>query len=290
MLFLSLLCIIAGINLHQNFFKLSGSKSEVENSIKILSFNVNHFYTYLKNKDNSDNIIQFIADQKADIICLQETKLQKKGELNPLQLKTRFPGINHLQLAHQSSWNGPVTFSRFPIINMGEIRFERSNNMIIYTDMLIDGDTIRVYNCHLQSYGIRPEDYSMIDSMALQNVKIDEVKSLGRKLREGYKMRSTQVEILKTNIEQCPYPVIVCGDFNDTPNSFTYRIIGDKLTDAFVESGKGISNTYRGKLPSYRIDYIMYSPEFQSFNYKRYRVNYSDHYPITTDLIKKPKR
>lgn len=285
-LFISLICILAGYNLHRNYIQLEGLEINRSNSIKVLSFNANHFYTYLKDKNIEDNILSFIAGQEADIICLQETKLQKIGELNPVKLKERFPNIKYCQLAHQSKWNGPVTFSRFPIINMGELRFEETNNMVIFTDIIIDADTVRIYNCHLQSYGIRPEDYSIIDTLSLQNVKVNEMKQLGLKLRDGYKQRAVQVEVLKKHIEQCPYPVIVCGDFNDTPNSFTYRKVGETLSDSFVESGKGISNTYRGKLPSYRIDYIMYSKHFTSFNYRRHRVNYSDHYPISVNLEK----
>jgi endonuclease/exonuclease/phosphatase family metal-dependent hydrolase len=284
-LFISLLAIGAGFNLHSNFFKFSGIEAELEQPIKVLSYNVNHFYSYLEKKGKGENILDFIAAQKADIICLQETNLKKTGVLSPFNLKEMFPGINHLQLAHQSSWNGPVTFSRFPIINMGELRFEGSNNMVIFTDIKMKGDTVRVYNCHLQSYGIRPEDYSMIDSMSFHNINIDEMRALGGKLKHGYKLRSVQVGILKKHIDECRHPVIVCGDFNDTPISFTYQKIVAGLADAFVESGKGVSNTYRGKLPSYRIDYIMHSPVFKSYNYKRHRVNYSDHYPISSDLV-----
>ena len=90
-----------------------------EQGIKVLSYNVLQFYSYLENRNVDYTVLDFIADQHADIICLQETKLQRKGELNPIKLKSRFPGIVHCQLAHQNMWNGPVTFSRFPIINMG---------------------------------------------------------------------------------------------------------------------------------------------------------------------------
>lgn len=285
-LFISLICILAGINIHRNYIQFSGRDSSIENGIKVMSFNVNHFYAYLNNKDAAFDMLDFIASIEADIICLQETKLQKSGELNPVRLKSRFPGIAHVQLAHQSAWNGPVTFSRFPIVAMGEMRFENSNNMVIFTDLKMGTDTVRVYNCHLQSYGIRPEDYTMIDTLSFQKVNIDEMKMLGGKLRNGYKLRSKQVDQLKRHIDECRYPVIVCGDFNDTPTSFTYKTIASDLNDAFVESGRGISNTYRGKLPSYRIDYILYSNDFNAHNYRRYRVEYSDHFPISATLVR----
>lgn len=283
-LFLSLLCILAGWHTHQNFIQFSGLQDHNSKGIKIISYNVLHFYSYLEGKNDTE-ILDFIAGQEANIICLQESKLQKTGALNPVKLKEYFPGIKHVQLAHQSTWGGPVTFTSYPIVNMGELRFEDSSNMVIYTDVKIDGDTIRVYNCHMQSYGIRPEQYSIIDSIGFQRKQLQEVRQISKKLKDAYIQRSVQIKELKKSIESCPFPVIVCGDFNDTPVSFSYHAMRSVLNDAFVESGKGVSNTYRGKLPSFRIDYIFYSNDFRAYNYERSHVEYSDHFPISTKLI-----
>lgn len=285
--FLSLICVLAGYKIHNNYFQYKERVDNEIEGIKVLSFNVRQFYSYLQEENKEENILDFIAKQKADIICLQETKLQKTGALNPLKLKAHFPGIIHCQLAHQSKWNGPVTFTSFPIVKMGEIRFEDSHNLVIFTDVKTDDDTLRIYNCHLQSYGIKTDDYSVIDTIGFQNKKIIEMKIIGEKLRDANKQRSIQVKQLKEHIDQCTYPVIVCGDFNDTPISYTYHIVRSELKDAFVESGKGISNTYRGKLPPFRIDYILYSDYFEAYNYQRHKVEYSDHFPVSATLVKR---
>jgi endonuclease/exonuclease/phosphatase family metal-dependent hydrolase len=288
---LSFLVIFIGINNHTNYIQLTSKQVyEGNDGVKILSFNVHHFYSYLENDKPDFNVIDFIASQEADIICLQETKLQRTGELNPIKLKDRLPNINHCQLAHQGEWNGPVTFTKYPIVNMGEIRFEDSGNMIMFTDILIDTDTIRVYNCHLQSFGIKTNEYSVIDSLGFEGQKIEEMKLIGWKMRDAYIKRARQANELSSHINECKYPVIVCGDFNDTPLSYTYNVVGDGLIDAFVESGSGISNTYRGKLPPFRIDYIFYSDYFEGFNYQRYKVEYSDHLPISTLLKRRNKQ
>jgi endonuclease/exonuclease/phosphatase family metal-dependent hydrolase len=286
-LLLSLVVILTGIKVHNNYFQFKGNETGRTDGIRVLSYNVNHFYQYLDNRLDDYTIIDFIAEQEADLICLQETKLQRTGELNPSKLKNRFSGIRYQHLAHQSTWHGPVIFSKYPIVQSGEIRFENTNNLIVFSDLLVNSDTIRVYNCHLQSFGIRPDDYSVIDTLGFQQKKIEEMKAIGLKLRDGYRMRSPQVDSLRKHIEQCFYPVIVCGDFNDTPVSYTYSKMRKILNDAFVESGVGISNTYRGKLPPNRIDYIFYSNDFEAFNYRRHKIGFSDHYPVSALLIKK---
>jgi endonuclease/exonuclease/phosphatase family metal-dependent hydrolase len=282
---LSLLIVLLGVSYHKDYIQLMSKPDYTgDDGVKLLSFNVHHFYSYLENNNPDFNVIDFIAGHEADIICLQETKLQRTGELNPIKLKGRLPGINHCQLAHQGEWNGPVTFTRYPIVNMGEIRFEDSGNMVMYTDVLIDNDTIRIYNCHLQSFGIKTDEYSVIDTLGFEDRKIREMKLIGGKMREAYIKRARQANELTAHIDECRYPVIVCGDFNDTPLSYTYKVVSESLIDAFVESGSGISNTYRGELPPFRIDYIFYSDFFEGFNYQRYKVEYSDHYPISTVL------
>jgi endonuclease/exonuclease/phosphatase family metal-dependent hydrolase len=85
-------------------------------------------------------------------------------------------------------------------------------------------------------------------------------------------------------IEQSPYPVIICGDFNDTPSSYTYHQLSEGLIDAFKESGNGIGHTYGGALPSFRIDYILHDERFKSTRFNTIRSKFSDHYPITTSL------
>ncbi len=281
---ISLMCIVLGLNTFNSFFQLKGRKIDSGEGLKVLSYNVSYFNSYLDKGKNNKSILDFIASQQADLICLQETKLQKQGALNPVKLKSYFPGIRHCQLAHQSEWGGPVTFSKYPIINMGELRFKESANLVIYCDIKTSKDTIRVYNCHLQSYGIDVRKYSVIDTLGFEKKKLKEMLSIGSKLKNGYVQRSVQIKKLKQHISRCRYPVIVCGDFNDTPISYCYGEMTSNLKDSFVGSGRGLSATYNGKLPSYRIDYIFHSDFFKSYNYKKINVNYSDHYPIAAFL------
>ena len=177
--------------------------------------------------------------------------------------------------------------TRYPIVNMGEIRFDESRNMTIYTDVIINNDTVRIFNVHLQSYQIDPNKYSIIDSLGVnQQQDLKEVREMSYKFKKAFQMRAGQVREIKKYIDESPFDVIVCGDFNDTPVSFAYQKIKGDLTDAFVNSGKGLGRTYIGKLPSFRIDNIFHDKNFESYNFQTYDFRLSDHLPISCELVR----
>lgn len=287
-LLLSLVFILLGWNFIGRYIQLGVEKVEA-GDIKVLSYNVGHFYGdgTQKVNENSSAIVSFLMKQNPDIVCLQETRLRKKNIFNLPETIKKLKSINHYQYARSSNTFGMVTMTRYPIVNMQEIRFEESRNMAIYTDVIIDNDTVRIFNVHLQSYKIDPRKYSIIESLGISEEKdIEEVKEMGMKFKTAFQQRAKQVREIRKCLDESPYHVILCGDFNDTPASFSYKHLGDNLQDAFVSSGKGIGRTYIGKLPSFRIDYILHSKSFESFNFETLDFKHSDHLPITCDLVK----
>ena len=110
---------------------------------------------------------------------------------------------------------------------------------------------------------------------------MNEIKDISHRLKYAFRKRAHQADVLSDHIHTSPYPVIVCGDFNDTPVSYTYHKIRGDLVDAFIESGRGIGNTYSGMFPSYRIDYILHSRNLRSGGFETVRVDYSDHFPVS---------
>lgn len=286
-LLVSLISILIGWGFLSRYIQLKGKTNE-NGGIKVLSYNVQYFAgTGIEaQKHNANKIISFLNEEKADIICLQETRLRKNSIFNLPNAVKNLKSIEHYQYARSSTTFGLVTMTRFPIVKMGEIRFEKSHNMTIFTDMLIDADTVRVFNVHLQSYQIDPNKYSIIDSLGVnQGEDLKEVREMGHKLKNAFQMRAAQAREIRKHINTSPYKIIVCGDFNDTPVSFAYQQLRGNLTDAFVNSGKGIGRTYIGKLPSFRIDNIFHSEEFESFNFQTYGFRMSDHFPISCDLV-----
>ncbi len=283
---ISFFVIFIGLGTFFRFFQFGGKSSD-NSEIKVLSYNVRHFSGdgQANNKENAERIISFLEEQNADIICLQESRLRKNNIFNLSKTVADLDNIKHYQFASSSSTFGSVTMTKFPIINMGEIRFEHSRNITIFTDMLIGKDTIRVYNVHLQSYHIDPKNYAVIENIELQEEKNREVfRKVAGQMKEAFEMRALQVDEIRQHVENCKYKVLICGDFNDTPVSYSYHTLSEDLVDAFVNSGHGIGRTYVGELPSFRIDYILHSQSLESFNFETLDFKYSDHLPITCDL------
>ncbi len=285
----SLIPLLAGWGYLSRHLQLQEKTTE-SGEIKIMSYNVHHFRgdEMDSQQSTSQEIIRFLNEHQPDIICLQEVRLRQNQIFNLAKTVGELEFINHYQYARTSSTFGSVTMSRYPILQMNEIRFENSRNITIYTDLLINTDTVRVFNVHLHSYGIDPKDFGIIDTGVTNEKDLEEAKVMGSKLKAGFQMRASQVQAIRALIDESPYPVIVCGDLNDTPASFSYQQIRKGLNDAFISSGKGAGRTYVNKLPSLRIDYIFYSDIYESYNFQTHDFRYSDHLPISAVLVKKP--
>ena len=288
-LILSLFVIFIGWG-HISKYVQIGNKSDNSGGIHIVSYNVRAFDEFGDNaaKTTADSIIAFFNKKSPDIICLQEVKLRSPQIFNLFELKQKYDFASHYQYALTTDYGGIVTMTKYPIVNMGEIRFVNSGNMAIFTDVAIGPDTLRIFNLHLQSFRIEPVDYPVIESPRLtEPADRKKIRQMGGKFKRAVKMRAEQARIVSENIERSPYPVLVCGDFNDTPFSYTYHEVRGNLRDAFTESGNGFDHTYIGKLPSYRIDYIMHSEGFQAFDFKPEHIYFSDHLPVSCSLVKK---
>lgn len=286
-LWFSLVTILLGWGFLVRFVQIKGKI--IENAdIKVLSYNVKHFYGdgSKSQKDVADEIKDFLKEQQTDIICLQEVRLRKNDIFNLAQTVEEFDFINHYQFARSSTTFGSVTLTRYPIVNMGEIRFDDSRNISIYTDVLIDADTVRIFNIHLQSYQFDLYRYSFIEKGVDNESDLNDMREMGSRFKRGFQQRAGQVKKIREYLDNSPYHVIVCGDFNDTPVSYSYQQLRKGLEDAFIHSGSGIGRTYIGKLPSFRIDFIFHSPGFESYNFQTYDYRNSDHLPISCSLIK----
>lgn len=253
-------------------------------------------YNWSKNAQSRNLILNMLAEENPDILCLQE--FYNSDAVNDFHNSDTLVHMLNAKNMHceytttlrkVDHW-GIATFTRFPVVRKGKIDFNvRSNNICIYTDVLIAKDTVRIYNMHLQSISFSKSDYKFMEAVNTQAEADDEVehsKSILRRIKRAFIKRATQADAVADHIKQCPYPVIVCGDFNDTPASYAYRTILGDLKDSFRESGSGFEQTYAGKFPRFRIDYILHGPQYEAINYHKVSETLTDHFPIVCYLRK----
>ena len=296
----SLISILIGWNNITNHFQIPLSRKNIDKTfndkvdniktIKVLSYNVRLFdrYNWSEQKDAKDKIINFILSNNPDILCLQEYFTSAKSDLSERKIKSvlkqyKYSHVYYNIKTKDLSNFGIVTFSKYPIIEKGVIKFENTFNTGIYTDIKTNNDTIRIYNNHLQSIKLKSKNYDFFTRLSLRDQEqLKEFKDISSRLRYAYIMRARQVDLISKHAEDSPFPVILCGDFNDTPVSYTYKKVKGNMKDAFVESGIWTGSTYVGSLPSFRIDYLFFDKKrFNSYNYRTHRVAFSDHYPIS---------
>jgi len=294
---ISTIAILCGIHHIKNFVQLTCNNDPAgvpSGTISVMSYNVRLFdiYEWSGTKKAPQKIISFVMKEKPDILCLQEFVSGNTTIVPTFDTLPDFGKLNNqyyvpLQTGKKKLSYGIVTFSNYPIVNKGFIRFEHTNNFAIFTDLEINYDTLRVYNVHLQSVHFETKNYRFLDSISLNydEYQIKGIKDIGRKLKKAYILRSKQADSIAAHISKSPWPVIVCGDFNDTPVSYAYTTLRKNLNDAFVQSGCGIEYTYPGKFSSFRIDYILHSKNINSYHYRTSKIDYSDHYPVCCEFI-----
>ena len=176
-------------------------------------------------------------------------------------------------------------FSRYPIEAGGDIPFAKTNNSTTWADVRIGERLIRIYAVHLQSNRVTSDTEKVIDDAELTEENTwDDIGAILGKVGRATSMRAQQAELLREHIKACPHPVLVCGDFNDTPNSYVYRILSEGLIDTFKEKGTGLGSTFAGSLPLLRIDYILADPRLKVFDGRRVKKPMSDHYPVMAEI------
>lgn len=281
----NILIIIIGINTHINFYKINNNKEVVKAKIKITTFNVRQFnkYQWIKTKNITSEIVNFIQSTKSDILCLQE--FHESSNLNKITFNNK-----HVNSNFKSKNGGLVIASNFPFLTKSFITTSKEPyKESIYADIVIHKDTFRIYNIHLTtSNNENLENIKKLTKNPINKKKeiIKNIKILTPMLKKSFKERNKEIDIIIKHIKSSPYKCIIAGDFNDTPNSYSVTKMSKILKDAFLESGSKTGKTYRNLAIPLRIDYIFIDKQFTSIKLKTHNeVSLSDHYPISADLI-----
>lgn len=261
------------------------------NELSVLSYNVMSFdvlrYLDGSHPQNALDMVRWAKDTEADIKCFQEFyNLDTKPDFNTLQqfkeIGYQYYTTLHPKIApREKHFFGLAILSKYPIVKRGEVEFQDQNGML-FADIKIDKDTIRVINVHLRSlivrFGKLKEAYQEKDYQQGKS----ETRQVLTKIKRGFVYHQKESQQLTQWIDESPHPVLLCGDFNETPYGFVYGQVRKRLKNAFEETGSGFGFSYQNAPRYIRIDNQFYDPKklkpllFQT----RRDIKYSDHYPI----------
>jgi endonuclease/exonuclease/phosphatase family metal-dependent hydrolase len=303
--FLPLTVLILGwfqLNAVFAFHPFSGfEEKKPAGTLRIMQWNVARLGQMNKKKTaeySRSGIFKFIKEMDPDVLCMEEfLESNAQGEMaknipyitKELGYPYHFFARDHKR-RDNSYEHGVIIFSRYPIVDTLRIRYagrdaSTPGESLIHTDIDINGQRIRIFATHLQSLHLEGDDYFVLEKIAkVEDSAMETSKGVLKKFRSAYALRSKQAELVRMELDSSPYPEIICGDFNDVPNSFTYFKIKGNRNDAFLKKGFGISRTFTSLSPTLRIDYILANKKMEVLQFKKQRVYYSDHFPLVADL------
>jgi len=247
---------------------------------KVISYNIKT-NRYSANEELLNEISNYIENNNPQILCLQECFLSK-NQLNTFYKKINVEKIDPRDLTPHA--HGLYTFTHYPLIQSGVLDNE-GDEFALFHDLMLNGDTVRVYNVQLASIKLQKEKKLFSQKTDWESIKSNEqISSMFQKFNKAYNQRIREVKVLKQHLANCRIPIILCGDFNDTPLSYTYHELSQNLSDPFTKFGKGFGNTHNENLPPIRIDYILHDKRFKTISFEIAEPTFSDHFPVISTL------
>lgn len=299
---LALACAAPHVNEYVKLFRTVQQPAGIRRPFTLMSWNVRLFdlYNWTHNQQTRDEMMDLIRVEDPDILCMQEFLDVEGGD--PLEVKDTLLGSYrytacadaYTATTRTKQHIGIAIFSTWPIVAQGTIHFpDELNNLALWADVAMDTDTIRVYTAHLASLRFGDMDYDFIRNVE-QGGGTDSIPTAGSRIlgrmKDAFIRRGRETGAITAHMRTSPWPVVYCGDLNDTPMSYSYHeLLRSGLTDAFTESGFGLGHTYIGAVPSFRIDHIMHDPRFAAWGFRTLPDELSDHRAIISSLgIREP--
>lgn len=259
-------------------------------SFTLLSYNVYYFVDTQKEPIDTElsynRTLQYIIDYNADIVMLQETTRKiyksKKSKITQSQLDT-LKELYPYQLL--GSYN--ILLSKYPAQVVVDTAYTETANTVVFR-VNIDGKEVTIFNNHLESIGLNSEDKELYKALAANPdsvpEKVSEIKGMTKKFLHAFEARASQVEAVDSIADSMGGNIIMCGDINDTPNSYAYHVLKQGRNDAFLQLGMGPGFTYRTDGMWVRIDHILYEGDFVAKTMQKGKKRYSDHYPLWVEF------
>ncbi|MES2776345.1 MAG: endonuclease/exonuclease/phosphatase family protein [Bacteroidota bacterium] len=275
----------AGFNYHK-----------ADSSLRVMTWNVKIFEGLVKGARASGEakteILSFIKAAEPDVLCLQEfSQYDSSGKDNDHIKRMTEAGYPYhffspdYERRSVKYHSGSVIFSKLPLLAPQRIQFTSNRESVAYADVIKGTDTFRIFTTHLQSFKFNKADYRNLEDIKNSgDLATEQSKNLVSKMKHAFELRAMQAQQIRPLLDSCPYPEIVCGDFNDVPNSYIYWHLRGSRRDAFMEKGKGLGRTFISLAPTLRIDYIMCDNRIKVEQFVVAEKRFSDHLPLIADM------
>jgi len=274
-----LLALMPSIFVLNQFAKVGNEEKAYSGEcLKVVTYNLGRYEASAKGiskEQAAKGIRDYIREQDADLVCLQEFKASDTGLIKKLLPEYPFRAYYFFK---GKEYFGNVTLSKHQIVESDVIKFKESTNLCLESDIKVGKRIISVYNCHLESNSV---SLTALIKKLNKNSFSDDLIGIHEKVKDATLRRAGQVDSLLRREAAGSTPSIVCGDLNDTPFSYTYHNLSRRKKDSFVESGRGFSSTYSKFWPLLRVDYILLPKEYNVDRHEIKRIPYSDHYPVS---------
>jgi endonuclease/exonuclease/phosphatase family metal-dependent hydrolase len=292
---ISLIALVPSYKHFDDFISFGAPKEKLPKKlIRVMSYNVRMFdFFKWEGSENADSrIYNLISQRKPDILCLQEfysCAADSFSSVDSICRKAQFPYYSvawKKVKKNKTKLFGTAIFSRFPIVKTGNVMFEDSLRKGIFADLKINNDTIRVYSIHLASVHLNKNDYQFLDKFAEKETSgyTDHAWGIVSKMMQAYRNRAFEADVLAVHARLSPYPVMICGDLNDTPLSYSYHKVRGTLNDSFSDCGLGFGSTYVRRFSLFRIDCIFHGKKIKTHRFETISEKHSDHYPVEAEL------
>lgn len=248
--------------------------------LKVVTQNVRRLESYPhQNQDVSvESFRKHIQNLNPDVLCLQEF-VHHPGRREPFLNVLREAGLKHI--VHHPDQSSLLIAARYPLTSIRNHYYINGVNGYQIAELDLGDRTINLINVHLRSNQITGLTNQIADE---GNLKEKETWSNIREALAKYKnattTRTRQAENIAQTLEPFQDPILICGDFNDISQSYTYRKLKGKRKDAFLQAGQSWGSTYAGKIPGLRIDFILFDPALKVQSCYRSPAVFSDHHPV----------
>lgn len=292
---LGVLTVIAGWGPVSQAFPLSFPKDAPKGAFtfKLLTFNSLHLQD-IKHPDGSDRnrAVDFLINCGADVICLQELIAWD----SPIEVPDITPAQrDSLSRAYPYSAGNSASdqkiLSKYPVTEIEEFSGPSIGATRTFKYFRVDfpGHRIGIVNMHMISYSLTEQERRVITDMKSKHEIKDNIRefksSIWGKMKTSFQRRAEYTDQLLAATANVKIPLIVCGDFNDVPASWSYRkIIGAGFRDAYADTGFGPMATYNQHLFFFHIDQIFYRGDLEPLWVKRLKHDTSDHYPLEAEF------